>query len=150
MKNAAEQIAELIAPTVEALGLELWGIELQQQGKYSLLRIYIENREDGVSIEDCEKVSRQVSALLDVEDPISGEYTLEVSSPGMDRPLFTAEQFGLYVGETVNIRLRTAMQGRRKFKGVIERVNEGVVDLLVDGESVAIQLTDLDKANIDY
>ena len=150
MKNAAEQIAELIAPTVEALGLELWGIELQQQGKYSLLRIYIENREDGVSIEDCEKVSRQVSALLDVEDPISGEYTLEVSSPGMDRPLFTAEQFGLYVGETVNIRLRTAMQGRRKFKGVIERVDEGVVDLLVDGESVAIQLTDLDKANIDY
>ena len=150
MKNAAEQIAELIAPTVEALGLELWGIELQQQGKYSLLRIYIENREDGVSIEDCEKVSRQVSALLDVEDPISGEYTLEVSSPGMDRPLFTAEQFGLYVGETVNIRLRTAMQGRRKFKGVIERVNGGVVDLLVDGESVAIQLTDLDKANIDY
>ncbi len=150
MKNAAEQIAELIAPTVEALGLELWGIELQQQGKYSLLRIYIENREDGVGIEDCEKVSRQVSALLDVEDPISGEYTLEVSSPGMDRPLFTAEQFGLYVGETVNIRLRTAMQGRRKFKGVIERVNEGVVDLLVDGESVAIQLTDLDKANIDY
>ena len=150
MKNAAEQIAELIAPTVEALGLELWGIELQQQGKYSLLRIYIENREDGVSIEDCEKVSRQVSALLDVEDPISGEYTLEVSSPGMDRPLFTAEQFGLYVGETVNIRLRTAMQRRRKFKGVIERVNEGVVDLLVDGESVAIQLTDLDKANIDY
>ena len=150
MKNAAEQIAELIAPTVEALGLELWGIELQQQGKYSLLRVYIENRENGVSIEDCEKVSRQVSALLDVEDPISGEYTLEVSSPGMDRPLFTAEQFGLYVGETVNIRLRTAMQGRRKFKGVIERVNEGVVDLLVDGQSVAIQLTDLDKANIDY
>lgn len=150
MKNAAEQIAELIAPTVEALGLELWGIELQQQGKYSLLRIYIENREDGVGIEDCEKVSRQVSALLDVEDPISGEYTLEVSSPGLDRPLFTAEQFGLYVGETVNIRLRTAMQGRRKFKGVIERVNEGVVDLLVDGESVAIQLTDIDKANIDY
>ena len=150
MKNAAEQIAELIAPTVEALGLELWGIELQQQGKYSLLRIYIENREDGVGIEDCEKVSRQVSALLDVEDPISGEYTLEVSSPGMDRPLFSAEQFGLYVGETVNIRLRTAMQGRRKFKGVIERVNEGVVDLLVDGESVAIQLTDIDKANIDY
>lgn len=150
MKNAAEQIAELIAPTVEALGLELWGIELQQQGKYSLLRIYIENREDGVGIEDCEKVSRQVSALLDVEDPISGEYTLEVSSPGMDRPLFTAEQFGLYVGETVNVRLRTAMQGRRKFKGVIERVNEGVVDLLVDGESVAIQLIDIDKANIDY
>lgn len=150
MKNAAEQIAELIAPTVEALGLELWGIELQQQGKYSLLRVYIENHEDGVDIEDCEKVSRQVSALLDVEDPISGEYTLEVSSPGIDRPLFTAEQFGLYVGETVNIRLRTALQGRRKFKGVIERVNEGVVDLLVDGESVAIQLTDLDKANIDY
>ena len=75
MKNAAVQIAELIAPTVEALGLILWGIELQQQGKYSLLRVYIEH-EEGIGIEDCEKVSRQVSALLDVEDPITGEYTL--------------------------------------------------------------------------
>ena len=75
MKNAAVQIAELIAPTVEALGLVLWGIELQQQGKYSLLRVYSEH-EEGIGIEDCEKVSRQVSALLDVEDPITGEYTL--------------------------------------------------------------------------
>ncbi|MDF1765622.1 MAG: ribosome maturation factor RimP [Gammaproteobacteria bacterium] len=153
MKNAAEQIAELIAPTVEALRLELWGIELQQQGKYSLLRIYIENREDGVSIEDCEKVSRQVSALLDVEDPISGEYTLEVSSPGMDRPLFTAEQFSLYIGETVSVRLRTALQGRRKFKGVIKSVVDTTIGLAVDtedGELVELAMQNIDKANIEF
>ena len=153
VKNAAEQIAELIAPTVEALGLELWGIELQQQGKYSLLRIYIENREDGVSIEDCEKVSRQVSALLDVEDPISGEYTREVSSPGMDRPLFTAEQFSLYIGETVSVRLRTALQGRRKFKGVIKSVVDTTIGLAVDtedGELVELAMQNIDKANIEF
>ena len=153
MKNAAEQIAELIAPTVEALRLELWGIELQQQGKYSLLRINIENREDGVSIEDCEKVSRQVSALLDVEDPISGEYTLEVSSPGMDRPLFTAEQFSLYIGETVSVRLRTALQGRRKFKGVIKSVVDTTIGLAVDtedGELVELAMQNIDKANIEF
>ena len=152
MKNAAEQIAELVAPTIEALGLELWGIELQQQGKYSLLRIYIEN-EEGVGIEDCERVSRQVSALLDVEDPISSEYTLEVSSPGMDRPLFTAAQFALYEGEKVNVRLRTALQGRRKFKGVIKSVVDDRIGLAIDaeeGELIEITLADIDKANIDF
>ena len=152
VKNAAEQIAELIAPTVEALGLELWGIELQQQGKYSLLRVYIEN-EEGVSIEDCERVSRQVSAVLDVEDPISGEYTLEVSSPGMDRPLFTAAQFGLYVGEKVNVRLRSALQGRRKFKGVIKNVVDDRIGLAIeseDGEEIEISFANIDKANIDF
>ena len=152
MKNAAEQIAELIAPTVQALELELWGIELQQQGKYSLLRVYIEN-EGGVSIEDCERVSRQVSAVMDVEDPISGEYTLEVSSPGMDRPLFTAAQFALYVGDAVNVRLRSALQGRRKFKGFIKGVTDDKISLAVDseeGEIIEISMADVDKANIDF
>ena len=155
MKNAAVQIAELIAPTVEALGLILWGIELQQQGKYSLLRVYIEH-EEGIGIEDCEKVSRQVSALLDVEDLITGEYTLEVSSPGMDRPLFTAEQFALYVGEKVNVRLRSALQGRRRFKGVIKKVVDDRIGLAIDaidaddGELIEITLADIDKANIDF
>ena len=157
MKNAAVQIAELIAPTVEALGLILWGIELQQQGKYSLLRVYIEH-EEGIGIEDCEKVSRQVSALLDVDVPITGEYTLEVSSPGMDRPLFTAEQFALYVGEKVNVRLRSALQGRRRFKGVIKKVVDDRIGLAIDaidadaddGELIEITLADIDKANIDF
>ena len=86
MKTSVELVSSLVGPTISALGLELWGIEHLSQGKYSLIRIYIE-RETGVSIEDCEKVSRQVSALLDVEEPISGEFTLEVSSPGLDLSL---------------------------------------------------------------
>ena len=92
VNSSVTLVTELIDTTIQVLGLDLWGVELLQQGKYSLLRIYIE-REEGVTIEDCEKVSRQVSALLDVEDPIAGEYTLEVSSPGMDRPLFSIEHY---------------------------------------------------------
>ena len=116
MSSSVTLVTELIDTTIQALGVELWGVELLQQGKYSLLRIYIE-REEGVTIEDCEKVSRQISALLDVEDPIAGEYTLEVSSPGMDRPLFTIEQYSQFIGSEVELKLRRPLDGRRKFKG---------------------------------
>ena len=104
VKRSETAITELIEPTVLAMELQLWGIDLSQRGKYSILRIYIE-REEGVTIADCEKVSRQVSAILDMEDPIGGEYTLEVSSPGLDRPLFTSEQFGRFIGSDVKVRL---------------------------------------------
>ena len=92
----------LLQPVVEALDCELWGLELQSGGKRKLLRIYID-REDGIGVEDCERVSRQSGSVLDVEDPITGEYTLEVSSPGMDRLLFKLEQYPAYVGEMMAI-----------------------------------------------
>jgi len=139
----------LIDTTVQALGLDLWGVELIQQGKYSLLRIYIE-REEGVAIEDCEKVSRQVSALLDVEDPIAGEYTLEVSSPGMDRPLFSIEHYVQYIGSEVDLKLRRPIDGRRKFKGQIIKVSEGIVGLLVEGSEYDLEFPDIEKANIVF
>jgi len=142
-------ITELIGTTVQALGLELWGVELLQQGRYSLLRVYIE-REEGVTIEDCEKVSRQVSALLDVEDPIAGEYTLEVSSPGVDRPLFSVEQYAKYVGSEVNLKLRRAVDGRRKFKGQIIKVSGDIVGLLVEGTEYDLEHSDIEKASIVY
>ena len=142
-------ITELIGTTVQALGLELWGVELLQQGRYSLLRVYIE-REEGVTIEDCEKVSRQVSALLDVEDPIAGEYTLEVSSPGVDRPLFSIEQYAQYVGSEVNLKLRRALDGRRKFKGQIIKVSGDIVGLLVEGTEYDLEHSDIEKASIVY
>jgi ribosome maturation factor RimP len=142
-------ITELIGTTVQALGLELWGVELLQQGRYSLLRVYIE-REEGVTIEDCEKVSRQVSALLDVEDPIAGEYTLEVSSPGVDRPLFSIEQYAQYVGSEVNLKLRRALEGRRKFKGQIIKVSGDIVGLLVEGTEYDLEYSDIEKASIVY
>ncbi len=149
MKNSVALVKELIEPTVLALGLELWGIELTQQGKYSLLRIYIES-DQGILIEDCEKVSRQLSAILDVEDPIAGEYTLEVSSPGLDRPLFTAQQFEQFKGNEVNLRLRTPLEGRRKFKGSIVKVDGDTISLLVDGTEYDLVQENIEKANLVF
>lgn len=149
VKNSIAQLTEMFEPTVTALGLELWGIELLQQGKYSLLRIYIE-REAGVAIEDCEQVSRQVSAILDVEDPIAGEYTLEVSSPGMERPLFTVGQFEQFAGSEVKLKLRNQVKGRRNFKGTIVKVAGGNISLQVDGEDYDLPHADVEKANIVY
>lgn len=116
MSSKLDDLQGLLAPVVEALGYQCWGIEFLSQGRHSLLRVYIDHA-DGILIDDCEKVSRQLSGVLDVEDPISDEYTLEVSSPGMDRPLFTLEQFSAHVGEQVKIRLRTPFDGRRNFRG---------------------------------
>ena len=149
VKSSVALVIELIEPTVLAFGLELWGIEHIQQGKYSLLRIYIES-EAGITIEDCEKVSQQVSAILDVEDPISGEYTLEVSSPGLDRPLFTAKQFEQFTGREVNMRMRNPIKGRRKFKGLIIGVNENFVALNVDGLNFDLEVGNVEKANIVF
>lgn len=117
------------------------------QGKQSLLRIFIE-KEAGVGVEDCENVSRQVSAVLDVEDPISGEYTLEVSSPGMDRPLFTLDHFTRFVGEHVSLRLRTAFDGRRNFSGKLTAVEDDEVILLIDAEEYILPFELIDKAQV--
>ena len=144
------RIAELIQPTVEALGVELWGVEYLIQGKYSVLRVYIDRQDEGVTIDDCERVSRQVSGILDVEDPIPGEYTLEVSSPGMDRPLFHLEQFARFAGEPASVRLRTPVEGRRKFKGVIQSVSDDSVTLLVDGKEYQLPAVAIDKANLVF
>jgi len=149
VNSSVTLVTELIDTTIQALGLDLWGVELLQQGKYSLLRIYIE-REEGVTIEDCEKVSRQVSALLDVEDPIAGEYTLEVSSPGMDRPLFSIEHYSQYVGSEVDLKLRRPIDGRRKFKGQIIKVSGDIVGLLVEGSEYDLEFSDIEKASIVF
>ncbi len=149
MKNSVAKVRDLIEPTVQALELELWGIEHASQGKFSVLRIFIES-EAGITIEDCEKVSRQVSAILDVEDPIAGEYTLEVSSPGLDRPLFTLDQFAQFEGTEVYVRLRSPIEGRRKFKGVIAEVSDDSVSVQVDNQTVALPFAEIEKANVEY
>ncbi|MBE8718810.1 ribosome maturation factor RimP [Cellvibrio polysaccharolyticus] len=147
MASKQEQLQALIAPVAESLGCELWGLEYLTQGKYTTLRLFIDGP-DGVSLEDCEKVSRQVSSVMDVEDPIEGEYTLEVSSPGMDRPLYNANQYARYVGEQINVRLRLARDGRRKFKGTIMAVDGDDVRLAVDGKEYVLAVDAIDKANI--
>ncbi len=148
MASKQEQLQALIAPVASALGCELWGLEYLTQGKYTTLRLYIDRPETGVTLDDCEKVSRQVSAVLDVEDPIDGEYTLEVSSPGMDRALFTLDQYARYLGENVNLRLRLARDGRRKFKGTIVAVEGDEVRIAAEGKEYLLGLDVIDKANI--
>jgi ribosome maturation factor RimP len=149
VKNTSAVIDELVGPIVVALKLELWGCELVRQGKYSLIRIYID-RESGVDISDCEKVSRQVSAVFDVEEPITEEYTLEVSSPGLERPLFRLEQFRKYVGSVIQLRMKKPQDGRKKFKGDLVRVDDNRIVLSLDGDEVDFQHTDIDKANLVF
>jgi len=141
-----EQIETLIRPTIEALGCELWGLQVLQS-KHTLLRLYIE-KTGGVGIEDCEQVSRQVSHLLDVEDPFSREYTLEVSSPGMDRPLFTLEQFARYRGSQVSLKLRLPFKGQRNFKGLLSGTEGEEIVLRIDDEELLLPLESIEKANV--
>jgi len=147
VSSKLEQLQALLAPVVEALGYECWGVEFLSQGRHSLLRVYIDHA-NGILVEDCEKVSRQVSGVLDVEDPISSEYTLEVSSPGMDRPLFTLDQFARHVGEQVKIKLRVPYEGRRNFQGLLRGVEEQDVVILVEDHEYLLPIDSIDKANI--
>jgi ribosome maturation factor RimP len=128
-------------------GFELWGIEFFQQGRHSVLRLFIDGP-DGVSVEGCAQVSHQVSGVLDVEDPIAGEYTLEVSSPGWDRPLFTLAQYGRFVGDEVAVRLASPLNSRRKYKGVVQQITDDAVQLLCDGVEVSIPFAMIDKGNV--
>jgi|TARA_R100001509_G_scaffold143905_1_gene99990 ribosome maturation factor RimP len=127
-----EELQTLLEPSVTALGYQLWGVEFLSQGKHSVLRLYID-AEKGVTVDDCARVSEQVSGVLDVEDPIAGEYTLEVSSPGVDRLLFRLEQYPAYVGELLEVRLRRPFEGRRNFKGELKGI---------EGEDVVVQVDD--------
>lgn len=137
----------LIEPAVTSLGFQLWGIEFLSQGKHSTLRVYIDS-EEGINVDGCAKVSHQISGILDVEDPIAGNYSLEVSSPGMDRPLFTLEQFAEYAGSIVQIKLRIAFEGRRKFKGVLNGIEGDDVLVVVDDEEYMLPVEYIDRANI--
>lgn len=142
-----QELQAILAPVVEAMEFQCWGIEFISQGRHSVLRVFIEH-EQGISVDDCEKVSRQLSAVLDVEDPIASEYMLEVSSPGMDRPLFTLEQFAAYVGHLVKIKTRVAIEERRNFQGVLRGVEDQDVVVQVDEYEYLLPIESIDKANV--
>lgn len=146
MATRLEALHELIVPVVETMGCEFWGLEYLSSGRSAMLRIYIDN--DPVAVEDCEKVSRQVSSLLDVEDLIDSEYTLEVSSPGLDRPLYTLVQYEKYLGEDVALKLRFPYEGRRNFKGRLSGVEGEDVLLVVDDHEFLFPISGVEKANI--
>lgn len=147
MASLQERLTDMIRPAVEALDYELWGVEFVRAGKFSTLRVYIDSP-DGIGVDDCADVSYQVSALLDVEDPINAEYNLEVSSPGMERPFFSAEQMQPYVGETVAVELNVAQQNKRKFKAQLEAVEGDQLTLLVDNETLQVSMRDVKKAHL--
>lgn len=143
-------LAALIEPAVVGLGYELWGIEFHSGGGHrSILRVYIE-AEGGVKLEGCQKVSHQISGVLDVEDPINGEYTLEVSSPGMDRPLFKLNHYERYVGYKVKVKLKMPFEGRRNLAGRIAAVEneEVVIQLDEPEEEYVLPIESIDKAHI--
>lgn len=153
MTDKADEIAALLSPTVESLGLELLGIEYLPAPGGATVRLYIdvpqaEGDARSVGIEDCEAVSREVSAQLDVEDPITGNYTLEVSSPGLDRPLFGAAQFARFVGESAKVVLKLPQDGRRRFVGKIVRVDGAMIVFAVDNAEIEIDAANIDKAKL--
>ena len=138
MSSKLEQLQALLAPVIEALGYVCWGVEYISQGRHSLLRVYIDHP-NGILVEDCEKVSRQV---------ITNEYTLEVSSPGMDRPLFTLEQFAAHAGEQIKVKLRSPFDGRRNFQGLLRGVEDQDVVVQVDEHEYLLPIEMIDKANV--
>lgn len=140
-------LQEMLSPVVSHLGYELLGIEQLPQGKHSLVRLYIDT-ETGITIEDCEKVSREVSAVLDVEDPISGNYSLEVSSPGLDRPLFSLDHYRKFIGKESKIRLHSPVNGKRRIKGIIQNVVDDLVIIQTDEETLNLDLSQIEKANL--
>lgn len=148
MSSREETLRRLLQPTVEALDFELWGVEHLSQGRHSVVRLYIE-RDAGISVDDCALVSAQVGSVLDVEDPIAGDYTLEVSSPGLDRRLFSLAQCDRFSGETVDVRLRTPFEGQRRFRGVLKGIEGEDVVVQVEDHEYLLPFDQIDKARVE-
>jgi ribosome maturation factor RimP len=147
MKQAPEHLVDLIEPIVEGLGYECVGIEYNPHPRHGMLRIYIDGP-DGILLDDCTKVSHQLSGVLDVEDPIQGEYQLEVSSPGDDRPFFKLSQFQRYIGSTITVSLFSPIDKRKKITGIIQAVEEAKV-ILAEGEQLfTIPFQGMSKARL--
>jgi len=147
MRQAPEKLRNLIEPIIEGLGYEAVGIELLPQGGHELLRIYID-REKGITINSCEQVSHQVSGMLDVEDPIRGDYTLEVSSPGVDRPLFSRADFARFTGRRAKVKLSVPHEGRTRYTALLRGLDGDEVLFEVDGEALRIAFDDIDQARL--
>ena len=141
------QLRSLIEPVVTGMGFELWGVEYLTQGRYSVLKIFIDS-ENGIDVDDCASVSRQVGSLLDVEEPLRGQYTLEVSSPGMDRRLFTFEQFDLMKGFQVKLKLNKPFDGKKRFTGLLVGTEDNEVVLRVGEEETLFPYEMIDRANV--
>jgi ribosome maturation factor RimP len=147
MRDPGNRLNALIGPAVEGLGYEFIGVEYMPRRRQSLLRVYIDS-DAGISLDDCALVSDQLSGLLDVENSIQGAYSLEVSSPGLDRPLFFERHFDQFRGARIRVKMGTSIGGRREFKGTLGGCRDGAVILLQDGEEHALPLEDISTARL--
>jgi len=143
-----QRLTELLTPVIEGTGLQCLGVEYSPSHGNSLVRVYIEAADREINVDDCEVVSREVSATLDVNDPIAGRYTLEVSSPGLDRPLYTTAHFARFTGQQVKLEVNLAVNGRRRFNGPIVAVEGNDVIVNQDGEPVRIAHSNIHKARL--
>jgi ribosome maturation factor RimP len=147
MTKLAITLRDHLAPLVQMMGYEFVGCELQRQGRHAVLRIYIDG-EKGVTLADCSRVSQQVSAMLDVEDVIQGQYSLEISSPGLERPLFEIAHYQKKIGNRIKVRVFTPVENQRNFVGVLLRVEGNNIYLLVDAEERVLPFSDIEKASV--
>lgn len=149
MRNVDPVLYEKLEKLISSMGYELFGAELLPMGGHQLFRIYID-KEQGVTVDDCSKVSRQISAMLDVEDLIQGRYHLEVSSPGINRPLFVMKHYQKHIGSQVQIRLHAPIDNRRQFKGTLTRVVDEEIYLVLEdsGQEVVLPFSAIEKANL--
>lgn len=146
--KTVEQIQQVILPAIEALGMELYGCEISVQANQNVLTVYVD-KADGMSVDDCAKASRQVGSILDVEEVMTGRYQLEVSSPGMDRPLFRLSHYERVLGEKVAVRLQQARDNRRKLQGVVKSVaGDQITLLLEDNSELVLVFSEIEKANL--
>ncbi len=144
---SGDELTGMLEPTVERLGYELTDLEVRLGGKGGLLRLFID-KPDGISLEDCEKVSHAVSAMLDIEDPLPGQYNLEVSSPGLDRKLTKVEHFHRFTGEIVKVSMRFPIEGRRRFRGTLLSSDGENIVVDVDGQSHTLPMATIDTARL--
>ncbi len=142
-----DELTKLLQPTIERLGYELSDLEMKLGGKSGVVRIFIDHP-DGIGLEDCEKVSLAASASLDVEDPLPGQYNLEVSSPGLDRKLTKIAHFQRFTGETVKVQMRFPIEGRKRFRGTLVSTNDENIVVDVDGESHSLPMATIDTARL--
>jgi ribosome maturation factor RimP len=148
MRDEENELTRLVRSVAVPMGYELVGVEYFQRGKGGgLLRVYIDH-EEGITLDDCGAVSKQLSGVLDVEDPIPGHYDLEVSSPGIDRPLFSSDHFERFRGHRARLRLATKLDGRRKLEGLLAGVDGDAVLIDVDGEVMEVSLALIESARL--
>lgn len=147
------EIEKLLTPLLEATPYELVWVEVSKGGHRTVVRVFIDTKngvknKDGINIDDITKASKEISVFLDVEMPLLGNYVLEVSSPGLDRPLMRPEHFPPQLGEKISVNLLFAQDGRRKFKGLLQKVSDDGIDLLVDDQTMQFAFDDIDKAKV--